>query len=76
MIDRLHALRKAKSVEDAKAVLEQLRLEPLTETFRVEGLCDLLEGLGQGLLLRFTPRPGRVFTLRTSWSTSKPSPTR
>jgi hypothetical protein len=58
VIARLRSLQEAKSVEDAKAVLEQLRLKPLTEAFRVEGMCDLLEGLGQGLLLRVHAAPG------------------
>lgn len=52
VIARLDKLRQAESVGDVNAVLEALRLENLTEAFRVEGLCDLLEGLGSGLLAR------------------------
>ena len=52
VISRLAALRQAKGIDDAKVQLETLRLEPLTEAFRVEGLCDLLEGLGTSLLTR------------------------
>ena len=49
VISRLGAVRQAGTVQAAKALLEELRLEELAEAFRVEGLCDLLEGLGSGL---------------------------
>jgi hypothetical protein len=52
VISRLAKLENAESVADANELLEALRLENLTEAFRVEGLCDLLEGLGSGLLTR------------------------
>ncbi|MBW3579159.1 MAG: hypothetical protein KY462_15780 [Actinobacteria bacterium] len=52
VIARLEKLQRAESIADANEVLEALRLENLTETFRLEGLCDLLEGLGTGLLAR------------------------
>lgn len=58
VIARLGALQDAMTAEEANALLERLRLEELTEAFRVEGLCDLLEGLGTGLI-------GRVEAART-----------
>jgi hypothetical protein len=52
VISRLATLQHAETVEEAKALLEKLRLVELSEAFRVEGLCDLLEGLGNGLYSR------------------------
>jgi hypothetical protein len=52
VIARLERLEEVASAAQAQQVLESLRLENLTEAFRLEGLCDLLEGLGNGLLVR------------------------
>ena len=49
VISRLAALRQATTVEQAKVLLEKLREDELTEAFRVQGLCDVLGGLGEGL---------------------------
>lgn len=49
VIGRLEALESATDVATARDLLEGLRAEALTEAFRVEGLCDLLHGLGEGL---------------------------
>lgn len=49
VISRLAALRQAETVQEARELLEKLRLSDLEEAFRVEGLCDALEGLGVGL---------------------------
>jgi hypothetical protein len=52
VISRLAALRQATTAEEAKVLLKKLREKELTEAFRVEGLCDALFGLGEGLLNR------------------------
>lgn len=49
VIGRLEALENAPDVATARDLVEGLRAEELTEAFRVEGLCDLLHGLGEGL---------------------------
>jgi hypothetical protein len=49
VVERLERLEDAKSVEEAHSILEELNWEPLTESFRLEGLCDAFEGLGIAL---------------------------
>jgi hypothetical protein len=52
VLQRLAAIEDAATPEDANRLLEGIRTEQLTEAFRVEGLCDTLGGLGEGLVNR------------------------
>ena len=52
VLKRLAAIGEAGTVGDAKRELEGIRVDELSEAFRVEGLCDTLGGLGEGLLRR------------------------
>lgn len=52
VIARLEALESASDLAAAREALAGLRAGELTEAFRIEGLCDLLGGLGQGLWAR------------------------
>lgn len=49
VIKKLEAIGKAETLEDAKAIVQELRRESLTESFRANGLCDLFQGYGGSL---------------------------
>ena len=49
VLDRIERLEKAESLDEARSVLAELNWEPLTESFRLEGMCDSFEALGIGL---------------------------
>jgi hypothetical protein len=49
VVEKIERLEKAASIEEARSILEELNWQPLTESFRLEGLCDTFEGLGYSL---------------------------
>jgi len=49
VIKKLEAIDKAETLEDAMAIVEELREGSLTESFRANGLCDLFHGYGNSL---------------------------
>lgn len=46
---RVTAVEDASSADEAARAIDSLRSYELTEAFRIEGLCDTLGGLGEGL---------------------------
>jgi hypothetical protein len=52
VLGRLRELEAAQTAEEVQRLLEDIRGGQLNEAFRVEGLCDTLGGLGQGLIDR------------------------
>jgi len=63
VISRVERVEQAATVEEARSILDELNWGPLTESFRVEGMCETFEGLGIALdnLLR-NPESGMRFT--------------
>jgi hypothetical protein len=49
VIDKLDGIEETKSLEEAKILVKGLAIEPLTDSFRVNGLCDIFMGFGIAL---------------------------
>src|SRR4029077_17444720 len=49
VVDKLEAIEALVTPAAANELASQLRAEPLTESFRVAGLCDVFEGYGRSL---------------------------
>ena len=49
VVEKLEAIESADSWSEAQQLAQELRDEPLTDSFRAQGLCDAFAGLGQAL---------------------------
>jgi hypothetical protein len=49
VVEKVERLETATTIEQAREILNELNRAPLTESFRLEGLCDTFEGLGHAL---------------------------
>jgi hypothetical protein len=60
VVSTLERIESADSVDAARAHVNELRGDALTRTFRVKGLCDVLEGFGKSLRRLVEPGKGYV----------------
>lgn len=58
--DKLEGIAEASSLEEARSLVGQLENDPLTESFRAKGLCDIFEGFGRSLRNIVAPRHGET----------------
>jgi len=60
VVSTLTRIESAENVDAARAMVDELRGDALTKTFRVKGLCDVLEGFGRSLRRLIEPDKGYV----------------
>jgi hypothetical protein len=49
VVQKLQAVEATSCIEDAKSLISELSDDPLTQSFRANGLCDMFEGFGKSL---------------------------
>ena len=49
VIEKLEAIEQTKTIEDAKRIVESLQGNPLSDSFKASGLCDIFVGFGKAL---------------------------